>query len=199
MIGKLKGIIDFIGDDHLIIDVSGVGYLVFASSRTLGSIGEKGAAAQLFIETHVREDHIHLYGFASQEEKQWFGILQTVQGVGAKLSLAILSALAPAEIANAITLQDKSTLNKVSGVGPKLAVRLLTELKDKVGALPTSAIQAVAKNSCGSEKSVINDAVSALTNLGITKLDAFVAVNKVANDDMPLSEIITKALKEVAK
>ena len=198
MIGKLKGIIDSIEEDHLLLDVSGVCYLVFASNKTLAKLGEKNSAAELLIETHIREDHFHLYGFAEKTERQWFKILQNVQGVGAKLALVILSTYSPTELTQAIAAQDKAMFGKISGVGPKLATRLVTELKDKAGNIITEDFTPAA-NVTAIESGAKSDAVSALTNLGIARVDAFMAVNKVANDDMPLEEIITAALKEVNK
>ena len=200
MIGRLKGIIDAIEDDHLIIDVGGVGYLVFCSSKTLAGNGGIGSAMTLYIETHVREDHIHLYGFASIAEQKWFKILTNVQGVGAKLALVLLSSFTPNEMMQAIAAQDKAFLSKASGVGPKLALRLVTELKDKVGTfvaeVPVKGVKTKAK---AGDENVRNDAISALTNLGIARMDAFLAVNKVANDDKKLEQIITDALKEVGR
>ncbi|PIR31768.1 MAG: Holliday junction branch migration protein RuvA, partial [Alphaproteobacteria bacterium CG11_big_fil_rev_8_21_14_0_20_44_7] len=165
-------------------------------------------AIALYIETHVREDHIHLYGFASEAEKQWFKILLNVQGVGAKVGLAILSFATPTEIMQAVAAQDKSFFAKVPGIGPKLAQRIVTELKDKVAKLPiaftVNSPQAVSANNSpaansSQEGGVVSDAVSALANLGIARMDAFVAVNKVANDDMRLEDVINAALKEVSR
>lgn len=206
MIGKLKGIIDSIEDDHLIIDVNGVGYYVFCSAKTQIAAGGTGEAAMLYIETHVREDHIHLYGFATQSERSWFKILTNVQGVGAKVALALLSAFTPNELTQAIASQDKTFLTKAQGVGPKLAVRLVTELKDKVGAVIEELPVANKKSGKGKAAegssnvdAIKADAISALTNLGIARMDAFLAVNKVANDDKKLEQVITEALKEVGR
>lgn len=199
MIGKLKGIIDSVNEDSVLLDVNGVCYVVFCSSKTATAIGLPGEAAQLSIETHVREDHIHLYGFATESEKRCFKMLTNVQGVGAKVGLAILSALTPDEVTTAIAAQDKTAITRANGVGPKLAERIVTELKSKVGTL--AEIPALAtksgKAAAPAKANAKNDAISALTNLGIARMDAFVAVNKVANDDMPLEQIITAALKEV--
>jgi len=204
MIGRLKGIIDTVDEDRLIIDVGGVGYLVFCSGKTLNSIGAHGAAAALYIETHVREDHIHLYGFATESEQKWFKILTNVQGVGAKVALSLLSAFTPNELTQAIAAQDKRFLSKASGVEPKLAVRLVTELKDKVGSIMLEPVQLKSagkgkKTSDDKSENIKNDAISALTNLGIARMDAFLAVNKVANDDKKLEQVITDALKEVGR
>lgn len=207
MIGKLKGIIDTIEDDHLIIDVNGVGYVVFCSAKTQIAAGGSGEAVSLLIETHVREDHIHLYGFASEAERKWFKLLTNVQGVGAKVALALLSAFTPNEITQAVAAQDKTFLTKASGVGPKLALRLITELKDKVGGVIAELPVQAKKGGKGKAEEAIdskidgikNDAISALTNLGIARMDAFLAVNKVANDDKKLEQIIAEALKEVSR
>lgn len=200
MIGKLKGIIDTIDDDHIILDVNGVGYIVFASSKTIAQLGTVGEAASFLIETHIREDHFHLYGFPNKQEKQWFKILLNVQGVGAKLALGILSAYGPNELTQIIASQDKAMFAKISGVGPKLAARLATELKDKVGKVVQDFIpNANVTQLDNAANGVKSDAVSALTNLGIGKMDAFIAVNKIANDDMTVEEIIATALREVGK
>jgi len=131
MIGKLKGIIDSYGEDHIIVDVNGVGYVVHCSARTLQALPPTGGPVSLAIETHVREDAIRLFGFQSDTEREWFRLLQTVQGVGAKVALSILSTLKPAELASAISLRDKAMVARSPGVGPKVAERVVTELKDK--------------------------------------------------------------------
>ena len=132
MIGKLSGTIDSVSGSHVILDVQGVGYVVMCSARTLREMGAIASPASLLIETHVREDAINLYGFKDAEEQDWFRLLTTVQGVGAKVGLAILSALSPAQLGHVILSQDKAALTQADGVGPKLALRLVTELKDKV-------------------------------------------------------------------
>ena len=134
MIGKLKGLIDFYGEDFVILDVGGVGYQVHCSVRTLQALPSPGEAAVLSIETYVREDQIKLFGFRSDIEREWFRLLQTVQGVGAKVALAVLGTLPPAELANAIALRDKAAVTRTPGVGPKVAERIVTELKDKAPA-----------------------------------------------------------------
>jgi Holliday junction DNA helicase RuvA len=202
MIGKLKGMIDAVEDDHLVIDVGGVGYIAFCSSKTLNAAGRLGEAAMLYIETHVREDHIHLYGFASPAERSWFKTLTNVQGVGAKVALALLSVFTPLELTQAIAAQDKTFLTKAAGVGPKLAARLVTELKDKVGSFiaePQQLKNLKGKKTGDKHDDIKLDAISALTNLGIARMDAFLAVNKVANDDKKLEQVITEALKEVGR
>lgn len=199
MIGKLKGIIDSIEQDHILLDVGGVCYLVFVSNKTLSRLGEKGNAAELLIETHIREDHFYLFGFAEKSEREWFKILQNVQGVGAKLAMTILSTYTPSELTQAIAAQDKAMFGKISGVGPKLATRLTTELKDKVGTVSEEFKPATSSNVSTIENSAKSDAVSALTSLGIARVDAFMAVNKIATEDMKLEEMITLALNEVNK
>src|SRR3954452_24264339 len=131
MIGKLKGIIDSYGEDHIIVDVAGVGYVVHCSARTLQALPAQGEPVSLAIETHVREDAIRLFGFQSDIEREWFRLLQTVQGVGAKVALSILSTLRPADLASAIAMRDKAMVARSPGVGPKVAERVVTELKDK--------------------------------------------------------------------
>ena len=134
MIGKLKGLIDSYGEDFVILDVGGVGYQVHCSARTLQALPSPGEAAVLSIETYVREDQIKLFGFRSDIEREWFRLLQTVQGVGAKVALAVLGTLPPADLANAIALRDKAAVTRTPGVGPKVAERIVTELKDKAPA-----------------------------------------------------------------
>jgi len=175
VIAKLAGIIDHIGAEEVIIDVGGVGYHAFCSSRTIQRLPPPGSAARLLIETHVREDHIHLYGFADGEEREWFGRLTTVQGVGARLALAILTALAPEQLALAIAAQDRVALMRAEGVGAKLAARIVNELRDKVirgTPGPTSAVATV--TAPGTVAAA--DAVSALVNLGYGRTEAFSAV-----------------------
>ena len=210
MIGKLTGRIDEIGEGHVILDVNGVGYLVFASARTLARIGERGSGAGLLIETHVREDHIHLYGFADAAERAWFRLLNTVQGVGSRVALSILSVLSPAELTQAIAAQDRKTLNRASGVGPKLAQRLVTELKDKVGgiALGAGAWQrdgeappAAASLGTASLGQAAEDAVSALEGLGYRRVEAFQAVaeaTRALGEAASLQALIKAALRELA-
>jgi Holliday junction DNA helicase RuvA len=202
MIGKLKGIVDSIEEGHAIIDVGGVGYLVFASANSLRTFPAVGEAVTLLIDTHVREDHIHLYGFTGAEEKEWFGILTTVKGVGTKMALAILSSLVPHQIKTALAAQDKAAFTSVSGVGPRLAERLLTELKNKADKVITSdavPLIAVAEGSQNLE-GYTQDAISALTNLGYNRSLAYGAVQRaVANNPaIKLEELIREGLKELA-
>jgi len=210
MIAKLTGVIDSVGLHHIIIDVNGVGYLVAASNRTLAKVGsQKGAPVSLLIETHVREDQIALYGFADAAEKEWFGILCTVQGVGAKVAQAILGAISADQLPVVIASQDKSALRQAEGVGEKLAVRIVTELKEKAGkmALGAGATQKASAARAGKPaleilpKTASNDAVSALINLGYGRAESFGAVANVTRllgDDLPLSDLIRESLKELS-
>jgi Holliday junction DNA helicase RuvA len=206
MIAKLKGLIDSVGDDWVVVDCSGVGYLVSCSSRTLSRL-EAGIAASLFIETHVREDAIQLYGFLETGERDWFRLLTTVQGVGAKVGLSILSVATPDQLLQIIAAQDKASLTRASGVGPKLAIRILTELKDKAGKIALSgfgsagvAIASAIPLPAASGR--LEDAVSALVNLGYRRLEAFQAVGETARDlpeDSDASTLIRAALKRLGK
>lgn len=199
MIGKLKGIVDSLRQDSLILDVNGVGYHIYCSGKTMAQL-EPGSAVAMFIETHVREDHIHLFGFLTAEEQQWFNLLATVQGVGAKVDMAILSALTPGEIAQAVAIGDVKSLTRANGVGQKLAQRLVTELKDKVGGIETS-IAITSTKIAARPAGVFEDALSALVNLGYARGDAFRALAEVrgkSGDDVPLNAIIPLALKELA-
>jgi len=178
MIALLKGRVEEVGDGWAVVDVHGVGYLVFCSARTLGQV-VVGDAVTVHVETHVREDHIHLYGFLQTDEREWFKLLTTVQGVGAKVALAILSVLSSDELTHAIAAQDKAQVGRASGVGPKLATRIVSELKDKVAALalgPGKAT-AIASPAVGGPT---QDAVSALVNLGYSPSDALTAVSHAA-------------------
>jgi holliday junction DNA helicase RuvA len=171
MIAMLAGLVDRAADDGLVLDVNGVGYLVFASSRTLAKAPARGEPLRLLIETHVREDHIHLYGFADEAEREWFRLLTTVQGVGARIALAILSALSPEALATAIAAQDKAALTEADGVGPKLGQRIVSELKDKVGGIALGPGGAAPP-----PLPAASEAVSALVNLGYPRGDAHAAI-----------------------
>ncbi|HEX6840527.1 MAG TPA: Holliday junction branch migration protein RuvA [Stellaceae bacterium] len=200
MIAMLAGIVDQRGSDSLVLDVNGVGYLVFASARTLGRVPARGEPLRLLIETHVREDHIHLYGFADEAERSWFRLLTTVQGVGARLGLAILSVLAPDALATAILAQDKAALSRADGVGPKLATRIASELKDKVGGIALGP--AVAAPAGAPEGAAAADAVSALVNLGYSRSDAFGAVAQAAKrlgDAAKIDALIRAGLQELSR
>ena len=205
MIGKLKGIIDTYGEDTLILDVQGVGYLVHCSSRTLQALPPVGEAATLHIETVVREDMIRLFGFASTVEQQWFNILLGVQGVGQKVALAILSTLRPAELANAIAMKDKAAIARTSGVGPKLAERICVELKDKApafGNLDPAVVKLAGELDEGRAKGPVKDAISALTNLGYGAPQAAAAVAaaaKALGDTAETGALIRQGLRELAK
>ncbi|MEQ8193750.1 MAG: Holliday junction branch migration protein RuvA [Rhodospirillales bacterium] len=199
MIAKLAGIVDDIHDDSVVIDVRGVGYLVFCSARTRAKLAH-GQTAQLHIETHVREDHIHLYGFKDAEERNWFRLLTTVQGVGAKVALAILSVLDPERLANAIAASDKTAFTKAPGVGSKLAGRLISELKDKVNVIALTPKRSRAAAGEAGDAGVAQDAVSALVNLGYAPTDAFAAVNQAAGKvpDAGIEALIKAGLAELA-
>ena len=213
MIAKLRGLIDTIGDDYCIIDVNGVGYLVSASSKTLGKLVQ-GQEAALLTEMVVREDSLSLFGFADAWEKEWFTTLTKVQGVGAKVCLSILSVLTPAQLSQAISAQDKTSFCRASGVGPKLAARIVTELKDKIVTIPIgisgvnadeaidgapAAAQVVLPKDADYSKS--EDVISALVNLGYQRLEAYRAASKAMaeNPDANVPMLIRLALKEFAQ
>ena len=202
MIAKLTGILDHTGPEGAVIDVGGVGYLVFASARTLGQLPSPGEAARLLVETHVREDHIHLYGFIDAAERDWFRLLTTVQGVGARVALAILSAVAPSDLTLAIVAQDRAMLARADGVGPKLAARIVNELRDKVGGLALAATNAAAPAPATNEPGVTGDAVSALVNLGYRRAEAFGAVaaaSRRLGGDAKVDALIRAGLQELAQ
>lgn len=205
MIGKLKGRIDSTDDDSLIIDVGGVGYHVFCAGRTIAALGI-GTSAELIIETHVREDHIHLYGFANSIERDWFRLLCSVQGVGNKTGLAILSAYTPEQLSRAILAKDIAAFKAISGIGPKLAERIVVELKDKAAKLPAGVAGVWSVESGKKERpnsklqtpTTIEDATSALVNLGYTRSDAYGAVMK-HSEEKNLDQLIKLALKELVR
>lgn len=204
MIAKLTGMIDSTGSDWAVIDVSGVGYLVFCSARTLGRL-VPGEAASLVIETHVREDHIHLYGFLDEAERAWFKLLTTVQGVGAKVALGILSVLSGDELVQAIAAADKATITRAPGVGPKLAARMLTELKDKVATIALGPVAGLgggtSSQTGGAVHGTTAEAVSALVNLGYSASHALTAVSAAAvklGEGAGLEELIRAGLGELA-
>lgn len=205
MIGKLKGLIDSYGEDYVILDVQGVGYQVHCSARTLQALPQAGEAAVLSIETYVREDQIKLFGFRSDLEREWFRLLQTVQGVGAKVALAVLSTLPPADLANAIALRDKTAVARTPGVGPKVAERIVSELKDKAPAFasvdPVVAQLAGAVDDRNAPRPV-TDAISALVNLGYGQPQAAAAVataSRGAGEGAETAQLIKLGLKELAK
>ncbi|OUS11732.1 Holliday junction DNA helicase RuvA [Rhodospirillales bacterium 47_12_T64] len=208
MIGKLTGKVDSTGDDWVMLDVGGVGYVAFCSSRTLSILPAEGEVTSLLIETHVREDHIHLFGFATLAEKEWYLLLGTVQGVGAKVGLAILSAISPDELSIAIAAQDKTTLTRASGVGPKLAIRIMNELKDKIAKLSLGMSGQIVDTSPEGKGvstpalAVSEDAVSALVNLGYRRSEAYSAVAKVSSEqglDALLEDLIRGGLAELMR
>ena len=220
MIAKLRGIIDTIGEDYCVVDVNGVGYLVFASSKTLGRLS-RGGTATLLTELVVREDSMTLFGFADAWEKEWFLTLTKVQGVGAKVCLSILSVLSPNQLAQAVSAQDKASFTRASGVGPKLAARIVTELKDKIVTIPmeatvksdlTAAVEgeaateteayedAMVEMQSAVDDTKMEDAISALVNLGYQRIEAYRAVNLALKDnpEADVSALIKAALKEFA-
>ncbi len=205
MIGKLKGVLDNIGEESLILDVHGVGYRVYCSARTLGQLPSIGEALILVIETHVRETEIKLFGFRDELERDWFLTLQSVQGVGAKVALAIQSTLSAGDLASAIALQDKAMITRAPGVGPKVGQRIVTELKGKVPAFSMAAAEELGLASDigdGIASSAVSDAVSALSNLGYSSQQAAGAVSAAlrnAGEDANSATLIRYGLKELAK
>jgi Holliday junction DNA helicase RuvA len=205
MIGKLKGIIDSYGEDHIIVDVNGVGYVVHCSARTLQALPPTGDPVSLSIETHMREDQIRLFGFQADIEREWFRLLQTVQGVGTKVALSILSTLRPAELATAIAMRDKAMVARSPGVGPKVAERVVTELKDK--APQYADIDPAVSHLAGAVEDrrapkPIADAVSALVNLGYGQPQAAAAIaaaSRSAGEGAETTQLIRLGLKELAK
>ena len=202
MIAWLHGVLRLTDDDHVVVDVGGVGYHVFCSGRTMNAMPRVGDSVTLEIETHVREDHIHLFGFSETTERDWFRLLQTVQGIGARVALGILSVLSSTELFRAIVAQDHTLFTQVSGVGPKLARRVVAELKDKVpqltaaaGAGDSTALQTK------EQASDAGDAVSALVNLNYRRDEAFGAIVKAQRDlgaEAPVAALIQAGLKELA-
>ncbi|HEY0330682.1 MAG TPA: Holliday junction branch migration protein RuvA [Rhodopseudomonas sp.] len=205
MIGKLKGLIDSYGEDYVILDVQGVGYQVHCSARTLQALPAAGEAAVLSIETYVREDQIKLFGFRSDLEREWFRLLQTVQGVGAKVALAVLSTLPPADLANAIALRDKAAVARSPGVGPKVAERIVTELKDKAPGFASVDPAVVALSGALDERNAprpVTDAISALVNLGYGPPQAAAAIAaaaRSAGEAASTAQLIKLGLKELSK
>jgi Holliday junction DNA helicase RuvA len=201
MIAKLAGVIDQIGPEAAVIDVGGVGYLAFCSTRTINRLPAVGLPASLLIETHVREDHIHLYGFADAAERDWFRRLTTVQGVGARLALAILSAVAPEQLGLAILAQDKAALTRADGVGARLAARIVNELRDKVGSVAAASVPAAASPAKAPDGPAA-DAVSALVNLGYRRSEAYGAVVAAAQrlgSGADAGALIRAGLQELAQ
>ena len=205
MIGKLKGIVDSYGEDYVILDVGGVGYQVHCAARTMQMLPGAGEPAVLSIETYVREDQIKLFGFASDAEREWFRLLQTVQGVGAKVALSVLGTLKPSELANAIAMRDKGTVARTPGVGPKVAERIVTELKDKAPAFTNIDPGVVHLAGALDEQRAprpVADAVSALVNLGYGQPQAAAAIAaaaRSAGEGADTATLIRQGLKELAK
>ncbi len=200
MIALLTGRIDSLDSSSCIIDVAGVGYLVQASTRTLAALPSAPTQARLLIETVVREDAILLYGFTDSAERDWFRLLTTVQGVGAKVALAILSALAPAELVGAIASADRVSLTRVPGVGPKLAIRLLTELRDRAGAMPSGP--SLAPRTGTTAPTLADDALSALANLGYRRLEAHPIVTRALESlgaNATLDAVIRRCLRDLTR
>jgi Holliday junction DNA helicase RuvA len=205
MIGKLRGIVDSYGEDWVIVDVGGVGYQVHCSTRTLQSLPQPGDAVSLSIETYVREDVIRLYGFASDTEREWFRLLQTVQGVGSKVALAVLGILRPGELATAIALQDKALIARAPGVGKKVAERIVAELRDKAPAYASADPAVVHLQADLADRRApqpVAEAVSALVNLGYPQVQASAAVaaaSRGAGEDASTEQLIRLGLKELAR
>ncbi len=205
MIGKLKGIIDSYGDDFVVVDVNGVGYVVHCSSRTLQSLPAPGEPVVIAIETHVREDQIRLFGFTSDIEREWFRLLQTVQGVGTRVALSVLGTLKPGELATAVAMRDKASVARTPGVGPKVAERIVTELKDKAPAYADIDPAVVRLSGSLDEKRApqpLADAVSALVNLGYGQPQAAAAIAAAARDvgeNAETAKLIRLGLRELAK
>ena len=209
MIARLKGTIDELGADWLVIDVSGVGYFVHCPANTINSLPKVGSTAAIHIETHVREGQISLYGFLEVRERECFRLLTTVQGVGAKVAIAILGSLSPDQLVDAIIAQDKLELTRAEGVGPRLAARLLTELKDRIlsVSLDINDISVKKENSALTEErgnfiGTNNDAISALVNLGYGRAESYAAVSRAVADmskEASIELIIPAALKELGQ
>ena len=198
MIARLRGRLDAIDEGHAVIDVGGVGYLVACATRTLAALPRPGEPVDLLIETQVRDDSITLYGFRTTAERRWFRLLQTVQGVGARVALGILSALGPDELAHAVAAQDKAALARASGVGPRLAGRIASELKDRLSELP--GVAGGALPTAPALGGPADDAVSALVNLGYGRSDAHAAVARAAaalGAGAPIEALIRTGLREL--
>jgi Holliday junction DNA helicase RuvA len=205
MIGKLKGIVESYGEDFIILDVNGVGYLVHCSPRTLQELPRVGGGVSLAIETYVREDQIKLFGFLAEVEREWFRLLQTVQGVGAKVALAVLGTLKPSQLASAIAMRDKAMVARTPGVGPKVAERIVTELKDRAPAYADLDPAIIRLSGAVEEKRApqpVADAVSALVNLGYGQpqaASAIAAATRNAGQEADAALLIRLGLKELAK
>ncbi len=197
MIAKLRGVVEAIEEGRCVLDVNGVGYLLFCSTRTLGAL--PAGQVNLLVETQVREDAIALYGFTTAAERDWFRLLTTVQGVGAKVALGMLSALSPDELAGALMAGDRAMLSRAPGVGAKLAARLVTELRERAGAMPVGDALPAARET---PRGAAADALSALVNLGYRRIEAEMALAKAAAEfgaEPPLDGLIRGALKALAR
>jgi Holliday junction DNA helicase RuvA len=205
MIGKLRGTIDSYGEDFVILDVQGVGYQVSCSARTMQVLPPPGTAATLSIETYVREDQIRLFGFLSDAEREWFRLLQTVQGVGAKVALSVLSTFTPSDLAEAIAMGDKAAIKRTPGVGPKVAERIVIELKDKAPAYTSLDPAVIHLSGAVNERRApkpVQDAVSALVNLGYGQPQAAAAVaaaSRNLGESAETAHLIRQGLKELSK
>jgi holliday junction DNA helicase RuvA len=202
VIARLRGTLDTLDEGHAVVDVGGVGFLVACATRTLAALPRPGEAVDLLIETQVRDDSITLYGFRSGAERSWFRLLQTVQGVGARVALGILSVLGPDDLARAVAAQDKAALARASGVGPRLAGRIASELKDRLSELPGPVSGPSARPATMTIDGPADEAVSALVNLGYGRSDAHAAVAKAAvslGDSAPLEALIRAGLQELAR
>jgi holliday junction DNA helicase RuvA len=205
MIGKLKGVLDAYGEDFVIVDVQGVGYEVYCSARTLQALPPAGEVVTLAIETHVREDQIRLFGFLSDLDREWFRLLRTVQGVGTKVALSILGTLQPGELASAIALRDKAMVARAPGVGPKVAERIVTELKDRAPAYANADPAVIRLSGAVDDKRApqpVSDAVSALVNLGYGRPQAAAAIaaaTRTAGESADARQLIRLGLKELGK
>lgn len=204
MIGKLKGIVDSFGDDWVMIDVGGVGYVATCSTRTLAGLPRPGEPAVLHIETFIRDEHIRLYGFSSEAERQWFRLLITVQGVGSRVALAVLGTLSVADLGNAIAMQDRAMVARAPGVGPKVAQRVVSELRDKASLVAGDVEFARVSGEIaeGRQASPARDAVSALVNLGYGQAQAGAAVAaamKAGGEDATAEKLIRLGLKELSR
>jgi len=205
MIGKLKGVIDSYGEDHVIVDVGGVGYVVHCSARTLQALPAQGERVMLAIETYVREDQIRLFGFVAEIEREWFRLLQTVQGVGTKVALSILGTLKATELASAVATRDKAMIARSPGVGPKVAERICSELKDRAPAFASVDPAVIRLSGAVEERRApqpVTDAVSALVNLGYGQPQAAAAIATAAQsagEGADTARLIRLGLKELAR
>ena len=202
MIAKLSGQLDSVGVDWAVVEVGGVGYLVYCAGRTLRTLPEPGSPVRLFVETHVREDHIHLYGFIDEAERDWFRLLQTVQGVGARVALAILTVLGPADLVHAVAAQDKAAISQANGVGGKLAGRIISELRDAMGDLVLGPAATAGAGAPLAPRGAEVDAISVLVNLGYPRTEAVGAVTGAARRlgaDAEVDALIRAGLRELSR